>query len=127
YRRRRRALTHTGRNNMSINKALEVIRESEARFVAFRFCDARGTEQHITMPAHIVDEEFLEEGKMFDGSSIAGWKGISDSDMVMMPDPDTAVLDPFFEEPTVLMRCDVLEPNTMMGYGRDPRTIAKRA
>src|SRR5699024_3409615 len=62
--------------DMSINKALELIQDSEARFVAFRFCDARGKEQHITMPAHIVDEEFLEEGKMFDGSSIDGWKGI---------------------------------------------------
>src|SRR5699024_9086408 len=113
--------------HMSINKALELIQDSEARFVAFRFCDARGKEQHITMPAHVIDEEFLEEGKMFDGSSIEGWKGINDSDMVMMPDPDTAVLDPFFEEPTVIIRCDVLEPNTMMGYERDPRTIAKRA
>lgn len=112
---------------MSVNKALEVIEQNEARFVDFRFCDARGKEQHVTMPAHIVDEEFLEEGKMFDGSSIDGWKGINESDMVMMPDPDSAVLDPFFEEPTVIMRCDVLEPNTMMGYERDPRTIAKRA
>src|SRR5690625_2465627 len=112
---------------MSIQNALKLIQDSEARFVAFRFCDARGKEQHITMPAHVVDEEFLEEGKMFDGSSIDGWKGINDSDMVMMPDPDSAVLDPFFEEPTVIIRCDVLEPNTMMGYERDPRTIAKRA
>ncbi len=112
---------------MSSSEALKLIQDSEAKFVDFRFCDARGKEQHVTMPAHIVDEEFLEEGKMFDGSSIDGWKGINDSDMVMMPDPDTALLDPFFEEPTVIMRCDVLEPNTMMGYERDPRTIAKRA
>ena len=112
---------------MSVSNALKLIQDSEARFVAFRFCDARGKEQHITMPAHIIDEEFLEEGKMFDGSSIDGWKGINDSDMVMMPDTDTAVLDPFFEEPTVIIRCDVLDPNTLLGYERDPRTIAKRA
>lgn len=112
---------------MASSKAIQFIKETEAKFVDFRFCDARGKEQHVTMPASIVDEEFMEEGKMFDGSSIDGWKGIHDSDMVMMPDDDSAVLDPFFEEPTVNMRCDVLEPNTMMGYERDPRTVAKRA
>ncbi|ROO24005.1 glutamine synthetase [Salinisphaera orenii MK-B5] len=112
---------------MSSSEALKLIKESEAKFVDFRFCDTRGKEQHMTMPAHVVDEEFMEEGKMFDGSSIDGWKGINDSDMVMMPDDSTAVLDPFFEEPTVIIRCDVLEPNTMMGYERDPRTVAKRA
>ena len=109
------------------SKALELIKKTEAKFVDFRFCDARGKEQHMTMPAHVVDDEFMEEGKMFDGSSIDGWKGINDSDMVMMPDDESAVLDPFFEEPTVNIRCDVLEPNTMMGYERDPRTVAKRA
>src|SRR5699024_9330668 len=83
--------------------------------------------QHITMPSHIVDEEFIEEGKMFDGSSIDGWKGISDSDMVLNPDDNTAVLDPFFAESTVVVQCDVLDPNTMMGYERDPRTVARRA
>ena len=112
---------------MASSEALKLIKETEAKFVDFRFCDTRGKEQHMTMPAHIVDEEFMEEGKMFDGSSIDGWKGINDSDMVMMPDDSTAVLDPFFEEPTVIIRCDVLEPNTMMGYERDPRTVAKRA
>jgi len=112
---------------MAIDNVLKLIHDSAARFVAFRFCDARGKEQHITMPAHIVDEDFLEEGKMFDGAAIEGWKGINDSDMVMMPDPATAVLDPFFEEPTVIIRCDVLEPNTLLGYDRDPRTVAKRA
>ncbi|KEZ77262.1 glutamate--ammonia ligase [Salinisphaera hydrothermalis] len=112
---------------MASSKALELIKKTEAKFVDFRFCDARGKEQHMTMPAHVVDEEFMEEGKMFDGSSIDGWKGINESDMVMMPDDDSAVLDPFFEEPTVNIRCDVLEPNTMMGYERDPRTVAKRA
>lgn len=109
------------------SKALELIEKTEAKFVDFRFCDARGKEQHVTLPARMVDEELMEDGKMFDGSSIDGWKGISDSDMVMMPDDDSAVLDPFFEEPTINIRCDVLEPNTMMGYGRDPRTVARRA
>lgn len=112
---------------MSTNPVLSLIAEHDATFVDFRFCDTRGKEQHVTMPAHVVDEEFLEEGKMFDGSSIGGWKGIHNSDMVLMPDQDTAVLDPFFDEPTVVVRCDVLEPNTMMGYERDPRTVAKRA
>ncbi|MES1924144.1 glutamate--ammonia ligase [Salinisphaera sp. T31B1] len=112
---------------MSSSEAVKLIKESEAKFVDFRFCDTRGKEQHVTMPAHVVDEEFMEEGKMFDGSSIDGWKGINESDMVLMPDDSTALLDPFFEEPTVIIRCDVLEPNTMMGYERDPRTVAKRA
>ena len=112
---------------MASSEALKLIKETEAKFVDFRFCDTRGKEQHVTMPAHVVDEEFMEEGKMFDGSSIDGWKGINESDMVLMPDDSTAVLDPFFEEPTVIIRCDVLEPNTMMGYERDPRTVAKRA
>src|SRR5699024_8717852 len=112
---------------MSISSALDLVRDSAARFVSFRFCDARGKEQHITMPAHVVDAEFLEQGRMFDGSAIDGWKGGSESDMVMMPDPATAVLDPFFEETTVVIRCDILEPDTLMGYGRDPRTIGKRA
>jgi len=112
---------------MSSSEALKLIKESEAKFVDFRFCDTRGKEHHMTVPAHSVDEEALEEGKMFDGSSIEGWKGINDSDMVMMPDASSALLDPFMEEPTVILRCDVLEPNTMMGYERDPRTVAKRA
>ncbi|MES1929247.1 glutamine synthetase [Salinisphaera dokdonensis CL-ES53] len=112
---------------MSSSEVLKLIKETEAKFVDFRFCDTRGKEHHMTVPAHSVDEEALEEGKMFDGSSIEGWKGINDSDMVMMPDVTSALLDPFMEEPTVILRCDVLEPNTMMGYERDPRTIAKRA
>ncbi len=112
---------------MSNSHILQLIEDTQARFVDFRFCDTRGKEQNVTMPSHVVDEEFVEEGKMFDGSSIDGWKGINESDMVMMPQDDSAVLDPFFEEPTVVVRCDVLEPNTMMGYERDPRTIARRA
>lgn len=112
---------------MAKNKALELIKSMEARFVDLRFCDTRGKEQHVTVPASVVDEDFFEEGKMFDGSSIAGWKGINESDMILMPDTETAYLDPFFDDPTVNITCDVLEPNTMQGYERDPRSLAKRA
>ncbi|TOM86740.1 glutamate--ammonia ligase, partial [Vibrio parahaemolyticus] len=86
-----------------------------------------GKEQHISIPAHQIDADFFEEGKMFDGSSVAGWKGINESDMVMMPDASSAVLDPFTEDATLNIRCDILEPATMQGYDRDPRSIAKRA
>jgi glutamine synthetase len=79
------------------------------------------------VPAHTVDAEVFESGKMFDGSSIAGWKGIQESDMILMPDPETARLDPFFEELTLNMTCDVVEPATMQGYDRCPRSLAKRA
>ncbi|NMH59771.1 glutamate--ammonia ligase [Alteromonas ponticola] len=112
---------------MSVEKALELIKETEAKFVDLRFTDTKGKEQHVSIPASLVDEEFFEEGKMFDGSSIAGWKGINESDMVLMPDSTTAVLDPFSEEVQVNIRCDILEPNTMEGYERDPRSVARRA
>lgn len=112
---------------MSIQKALDLIKEKDAKFVDYRFTDTRGKEQHVTVPAHTVDEDTFEEGKMFDGSSIAGWKGINDSDMILMPDASTAVIDPFYEETTMILRCDIVEPTTMQGYERDPRSIAKRA
>jgi len=81
----------------------------------------------VTIPARLVDDAFFTDGKMFDGSSIAGWKGINESDMILMPDPATAVIDPFYEETTVNLRCDIIEPMTMQGYERDPRSLAKRA
>ncbi len=109
------------------DKVLKTIKESDVHFVDLRFCDTRGKEQHVTLPASVIDEDFFEEGKMFDGSSIAGWKGIQESDMVLMPDTGTAVLDPFADETTLILRCDVLEPSTMQGYLRDPRSLAKRA
>ncbi|GAF59587.1 glutamine synthetase type I [Psychrobacter sp. JCM 18902] len=95
--------------------------------VDFRFTDTRGKEQHISFPAHSVDEEVMEDGKMFDGSSIAGWKGIEASDMILRPDPETAFLDPFFDSLTVVVTCDIIEPSTLQGYDRDPRSIARRA
>jgi glutamine synthetase len=112
---------------MSAEKILKKIKEKEVEFVDLRFCDTRGKEQHVTLPAAAVDEDFFEDGKMFDGSSIAGWKGINESDMVLMPETDEFVLDPFTEHKTLLLRCDVLEPDTMEGYDRCPRSLAKRA
>ncbi len=108
-------------------KTQSLIKESNARWVDLRFTDTLGKEQHVTFPSYTMEEDAFETGKMFDGSSIHGWKGIESSDMVLMPDDTTAVLDPFTEEPTVIVRCDVLEPSTMQGYGRDPRSIARRA
>ena len=106
---------------------LKTINEKGVKFVDFRFCDTRGKEQHVTMPARTIDEGVFADGKMFDGSSIAGWKGINESDMILMPDAATAFIDPFFEEPTMVVTCDVIEPSTMQGYQRDPRSLAKRA
>jgi glutamine synthetase len=106
---------------------LKLMKEKEVKFVDLRFTDTRGKEQHVSMPANIVDEDMFTDGKMFDGSSIAGWKGINESDMVLMPDPSTAVLDPFSDETSLILSCDILEPNTMQGYERDPRSVAKRA
>ncbi|RXR00369.1 glutamate--ammonia ligase [Vibrio cholerae] len=112
---------------MSVENILSLIQENEVKFVDLRFTDTKGKEQHISIPAHQIDADFFEDGKMFDGSSVAGWKGINESDMVMMPDPSSAVLDPFTEDATLNIRCDILEPATMQGYDRDPRSIAKRA
>ncbi len=106
---------------------LNLIKEKDVKFVDFRFTDTRGKEQHVSVPASVVDEDIFKDGKMFDGSSIAGWKGINESDMVLMPEADTAVIDPFADETTLILRCDILEPSTMQGYERDPRSVAKRA
>jgi glutamine synthetase len=106
---------------------MKLMKEKDVKFVDLRFTDTRGKEQHVTVPSHTLDDSFFEDGKMFDGSSIAGWKGINESDMILMPDPPTAVIDIFSEETTLNVRCDVIEPNTMQGYTRDPRSLAKRA
>jgi len=112
---------------MSVEHVLSMIKEHHVKYIDLRFTDTRGKEQHITIPAHQINQDFFEEGKMFDGSSIAGWKGINESDMMLMPDPETAVLDPFFSDSTLIIRCDILEPHTHQGYERDPRSISKRA
>jgi glutamine synthetase len=112
---------------MTSSDALKLIKDRAAKFIDLRFTDTIGKEQHVTIPARLVDDEFFAEGKMFDGSSIAGWKGINESDMILMPDPASAIFDPFFAEATINLRCDVIEPMTMQGYGRDPRSLAKRA
>ncbi|WP_440906128.1 glutamate--ammonia ligase [Catenovulum sp. SX2] len=106
---------------------LDMLKEGEIKFVDLRFTDTKGKEQHVSIPAHQVTADFFVEGKMFDGSSIAGWKGINESDMILMPDASTAILDPFAEEAQLNIRCDIIEPATMQGYDRDPRSIAKRA
>jgi glutamine synthetase len=112
---------------MSVADVMKMMKDNEVKFVDFRFTDTKGKEQHVSVPARTVDASLFEEGKMFDGSSIAGWKGIQESDMILMPDASTAVMDPFMEERTLILRCDVVEPSTMQGYERDPRSIAKRA
>ncbi|MEK9576270.1 MAG: glutamine synthetase beta-grasp domain-containing protein, partial [Halieaceae bacterium] len=108
-------------------RTLNLIKDNDIRWVDLRFTDTRGKEQHVSIPASQVDEDFFEDGKMFDGSSIAGWKGINESDMILMPDDSTSIIDPFTDDATVILRCDIVEPSTMQGYERDPRSVAKRA
>ena len=112
---------------MSAADVISMIKENNVKFVDFRFTDSKGKELHVTVPARIVDEDLFEEGKMFDGSSIAGWKGINESDMILMPDPDSAVMDVFSDDATMNLRCNVIEPATMQGYDRCPRSLAGRA
>ena len=106
---------------------LKLIKEQEVKYVDLRFTDPRGKWQHVTFDTALVDEEVFAEGLMFDGSSIAGWKVIHESDMTLMPDPNTATIDPFFAQTTLSIVCDVLEPTTGEAYGRDPRSVAKKA
>ncbi len=106
---------------------LKRLAEDEIIFVDFRFTDTRGKEQHVTLPVSAVDAEKFEFGMPFDGSSIPGWKGIQASDMLLLPDPETAFIDPFFEDKTLVFCCDVLDPIDARGYDRDPRSIARRA
>jgi len=112
---------------MTAAEVLKMAKENEVKFVDFRFADTRGKEQHVTVPVSHFDMDKFESGHAFDGSSIAGWKGIEASDMLLMPDPNTANIDPFMEETTLFMQCDVIEPSDGKGYDRDPRSIAKRA
>ena len=111
----------------TVADVMKMVKENEVKFVDFRFTDTRGKEQHVSVPVSHFDEDKFISGHAFDGSSIAGWKGIEASDMLLMPDPNTANLDPFFEEPTLILSCDVLEPGDGKPYERDPRSLAKRA
>ncbi|MEP6607858.1 MAG: type I glutamate--ammonia ligase [Burkholderiaceae bacterium] len=106
---------------------MKTIKDNEVLFVDLRFTDTKGKEQHVSVPVKAFDDDKFESGHAFDGSSIAGWKGIEASDMLLMPDPDTARMDPFREENTLILTCDVIEPSTGKGYDRDPRSLAKRA
>ena len=108
-------------------KTLSLVKENNARWVDLRFTDTKGKEQHVTYPSSSFDADTFVNGKMFDGSSISGWKGINESDMILLPDDSTAVMDPFTDEATVILRCNIVEPSTMLGYERDPRSIAARA
>ncbi|MEN9580841.1 MAG: glutamine synthetase, type [Pseudomonadota bacterium] len=111
---------------MTAADVLKLISEKGIKYVDLRFTDTRGKEHHVTVPSHQADEGLFKSGKMFDGSSIAGWKAIDKSDMILMPDPSTAKQDIFMKDSTLLITCDVVEPETMAGYDRDPRSIAKR-
>jgi glutamine synthetase len=111
----------------TVADVMSMVKENDVKFVDFRFTDTRGKEQHVTVPISAFDEDKFTSGHAFDGSSVAGWKGIEASDMLLMPDPATANIDPFFEETTVFIQCDVVEPSDGKAYDRDPRSIAKRA
>ncbi|KTC88966.1 type I glutamate--ammonia ligase [Fluoribacter dumoffii] len=112
---------------MSKNTVLEAIKEHDAKLIDLRFTDIRGKEQHITIPVSAVDNDFIENGKMIDGSSFKGWQKIHQSDLALMPDLETTKLDPFFQDNTLFIRCNVVDPKTMMGYERCPRSLALRA
>ena len=111
---------------MAIADVMKMVKDNDVKFVDFRFTDTRGKEQHVTVPVKQLNEEKFTDGHALDGSSIAGWKGIQASDMILMPDPESARMDPFMDESTLLLTCDVIEPTDMKGYDRDPRSIAKR-
>ena len=112
---------------MAIADVMKMVKDNDIKFVDFRFTDTRGKEQHVTVPVSAFNEDKFTEGHAFDGSSIAGWKGIQASDMQLMPDPDTANIDPFMDEPTLILTCDVVDPTDGKGYDRCPRSVAKRA
>ena len=116
-----------GQHMANADTVLKKIKDEEVKFVDLRFTDPRGKWQHVTFDLSLVDKDMFETGTMFDGSSIAGWKAINESDMTLLPDPASAVIDPFFAQKTLILFCDVLEPTTHQPYGRCPRSIAKAA
>ena len=110
-----------------VGKVMEMLKEHSVEYVDLRFTDPRGKWQHTAQHVSTIDEEVFRDGIMFDGSSIAGWKAINESDMILMPDPDTAVMDPFSAKPSLILFCDIVEPSTGQAYNRDPRSTAKKA
>ena len=104
-----------------------MLTEHSVEYVDLRFTDPRGKWQHTAQHVSTIDEDAFRDGIMFDGSSIAGWKAINESDMILMPDPDTAVMDPFSAKPSLILFCDIIEPSTGQPYNRDPRSTAKKA
>lgn len=110
-----------------VEQIKNLVEKHKIKFIDLRFTDTLGKEQHITIPAPQLDEDFCENGKTIDGSSIKGWQKIHQSDLALLPDLKTTVLDPFYKTPTLNIRCDVIDPNTMLGYERDPRSVARRA
>ncbi len=112
---------------MNVHSMLEQIKKLDVKFIDLRFTDTRGREQHITIPASQVNQDLLESGKMIDGSSFKGWQKIHQSDLALKLEPETALLDPFYQDNTLFIRCNVVDPQTMLGYDRDPRSLALRA
>ncbi len=111
----------------AVSKVMDMIKEHDVKYVDLRFTDPRGKWQHTAQHISTIDEDVFTDGIMFDGSSIAGWKAINDSDMTLMPDAATAVLDPFAAQPSLIVFCDIIEPTTGQRYNRDPRSLAKAA
>ena len=102
------------------DEILKLMKDKEVQYVDLRFTDLRGKMQHVTFDVGMIDADVFHEGLMFDGSSIAGWKAINESDMVMRPDPVGAHIDPFYQQTTLALFCDILEPGTLQPYSRDP-------
>jgi glutamine synthetase len=109
------------------DKLIKMMKDEDVQYVDLRFTDPRGKMQHVTFHKNMVEDDFFSEGQMFDGSSVAGWKAINESDMLLMPDQDSAIIDPFFQQTTLAVMCDVLDPISGQPYNRDPRTTAKKA
>ena len=111
----------------AVKKALELMKAEDVEYVDVRFTDPRGKLQHVTLVVDLIDEDFFEEGFMFDGSSIAVWKSIDQSDMKLIPDATSVYIDPFYAEKTMCVHCNVVEPDTNEPYTRDPRSTAEKA
>jgi glutamine synthetase len=113
-----------GGDGAARKQVFDVVRERDVKVVDVKFTDLPGTWQHFTLPVESFDDDAFEEGLGFDGSSIRGWQGISESDMLLMPDPSTAILDPFTEAPTLSLVCEIADPLTRAPYAKDPRGVA---